>query len=230
MNLLFPGLRLLGVLLVALFGCQCSTRNNANSEVLVSVHDQKMALIKDGQIQKVYPVSTSKYGLGNRSKSNKTPIGRFQVAEKIGDRAPSGAVFKGRKRTGEVVRPDAPGRDTIVSRILHLRGTEWRTRNTYSRCIYIHGTPEERFIGQPVSYGCVRMTSRDVIDLYDRLDEGASVRITTAPLPRRGAAIAPAPIKRVERVEQKLNVPVDNGAPLPEVMGRPDRYAMRTSL
>ena len=90
---------------------------------------------------------------------------------------PSGAVFKSRRRTGEILRPNAPGRDPIVSRILWLRGKERQNRNTFARYIYIHGTPEERRIGKPVSYGCIRMKSRDVIDLYRRVGVGAEVRI-----------------------------------------------------
>ena len=41
--------------------------------------------------------------------------------------------------------------------------------------IYIHGTPEERNIGLPVSYGCIRMRSRDVIELFDIVGTGAQV-------------------------------------------------------
>ena len=81
-----------------------------------------------------------------------------------------------------MIVPDAPGRDPIVTRILWLRGREAQNRNAYSRDIYIHGTPEERNIGQPASYGCVRMKSRDVMNLYDIVGEGARVSIVNAPL------------------------------------------------
>ena len=66
-----------------------------------------------------------------------------------------------------------PGRDPIVTRILWLRGREPQNANAYGRFIYIHGTPEERNIGRPASYGCVRMRSRDVIQLYDTSAVGA---------------------------------------------------------
>ena len=101
----------------------------------------------------------------------------MEVAKKIGGNAPVGAVFKGRRRTGEVIRPNAPGRDPIVTRILWLRGVEQHNRNTMDRCIYIHGTPEERNIGRPVSYGCIRMKSKHVIDLFRRVGVGADVQI-----------------------------------------------------
>lgn len=136
-----------------------------------------MLLIKDGEAIKSYPVSTSKFGLGDTRGSNRTPVGRMEVAKKIGGGAPSGAVFKSRRRTGEVLRPNAPGRDPIVTRILWLRGKQSSTRNAFRRYIYIHGTPEERTIGRPRSYGCIRMRSRDIISLYKELGVGSEVQV-----------------------------------------------------
>jgi len=150
--------------------------------VVISVKDQRMLLIKDGKPVKSYPVSTSKFGLGDRRGSNCTPIGRMEVAKKIGKGAPSGAVFKSRRRTGEVLRPNAPGRDPIVSRILWLRGKQGSTRNAFSRYIYIHGTAEEYTIGHPRSYGCIRMKSRDIISLYKELGVGSQVHVIKGPL------------------------------------------------
>ena len=99
------------------------------------------------------------------------------VAAKIGGGAPAGSVFHGRVRTGEIVKVDAPGRDAIVSRILALKGLEANNSQAFSRGIYIHGTPEERNIGRPTSYGCIRMRSKDVIALYDMVKVGARVQI-----------------------------------------------------
>lgn len=144
-------------------------------KMIVSVGDQKMLLVRDGEPVKTYKVSTSKFGLGDRPGSNRTPVGHMRVAKKIGSNAPSGAVFKKRKPTGEVLKPNAPGRDPIVSRILWLKGMESRNRNAFRRTIYIHGTPEEKRLGHPASYGCIRMASRDVIDLYNRIGYGADV-------------------------------------------------------
>ena len=119
--------------------------------MLVSVRDQKIAVYKEGRRVATYPISTSKFGLGDKPGSNRTPIGKMEVARKIGGGQPLGMVFKGRRPTGEVLRPNAPGRDPIVTRILWLRGKEQKTRNAYRRFIYIHGTPEERKIGRPAS-------------------------------------------------------------------------------
>jgi lipoprotein-anchoring transpeptidase ErfK/SrfK len=143
--------------------------------MIVSVHDQKMLLVRDGTPVKTYKISTSKFGVGDRPGSNCTPLGRLQVAKKIGGNAPIGSVFKSRRPTGEVLKPNAPGRDPVVTRILWLTGTESRNKNTFRRTIYIHGTPEEKRLGQPASYGCIRMASRDVADLYKRIGHGADV-------------------------------------------------------
>ncbi|MFL6790263.1 MAG: L,D-transpeptidase [Bradyrhizobium sp.] len=39
----------------------------------------------------------------------------------------------------------------------------------------IHGTNQPEYIGQAISSGCIRMTNEDVIDLFDRAKQGATV-------------------------------------------------------
>lgn len=168
----------LGVFIALGFtGCGSSSfgYRDTHNKMIVSVNDQRMLLVKDGNPVKAYRISTSKFGIGDRPGSNCTPLGRLQVAKKIGDNMPIGSVFKGRRPTGEVVSPNAPGRDAVLTRILWLTGTESRNQNAFRRAIYIHGTPEERRLGAPASYGCIRMASRDVADLYGRVGSGADV-------------------------------------------------------
>jgi lipoprotein-anchoring transpeptidase ErfK/SrfK len=150
--------------------------------VVISVPQQKMAVLDNGVLIGTYPISTSRFAIGDWPGSRGTPLGELEIAEKIGGDAPSGAVFKDRRRTGEILVPDAPGRDPIVTRILWLRGREAQNANAYGRYIYIHGTPEERNIGKPASYGCIRMRSRDVIQLYDIVGPQARVTILNEPL------------------------------------------------
>lgn len=177
--------------LASLLLASCGDGDSRNA-VVISVKDQRMLLVEKGTPVKAYPVSTSKFGLGSQRGSNRTPLGKLEVARKIGRGAPSGAVFKSRRRTGEVLRPDAPGRDPIVTRIIWLRGKQRHNRNSFARYIYIHGTPEERRIGHPASYGCIRMKSRDIIDLYRRLGVGSKVKIIRGSLAdtREGRAYA----------------------------------------
>jgi lipoprotein-anchoring transpeptidase ErfK/SrfK len=156
--------------------------------VIVSIPEQRLALLDNGAVIATYPISTSKFAIGDAPGSRATPLGELEIAKKIGDSAPSGMVFKDRRPTGEILVPDAPGRDPIVTRILWLRGLEAQNANAYGRYIYIHGTPEERNIGTRASFGCIRMRSRDVIQLFDIVGPRARVTILNQPL----AAMVPA--------------------------------------
>jgi lipoprotein-anchoring transpeptidase ErfK/SrfK len=169
------------LLLVTLFLASCAAPDTQH-HIVVSTRDQKLAILDLGNLLATYPVSTSKFGLGDRPGSRFTPLGQLQIAEKIGDNAPPGAVFKDRRRTGEIVFANSPGRDPIVTRILWLRGRESQNANAFARDIYIHGTPEERLIGTPASYGCIRMRSTDIVQLYNIVGVGAAVTIVDAPL------------------------------------------------
>jgi len=170
---------LLGAIATIVTSCAAP---DTQHHIVISTREQKLALLDRGNLMAIYPVSTSKFGLGDWPGSSCTPLGELEVAEKIGDHAPSGAVFKDRRRTGEIVAPDSPGRDPIVTRILWLRGRDSQNAHAYTRMIYIHGTPEERNIGFPASYGCIRMRSSDIINLYEIVGRGAQVTIIDEPL------------------------------------------------
>ncbi|MBV8215317.1 MAG: L,D-transpeptidase family protein [Verrucomicrobia bacterium] len=153
-------------------------------QLVVSVSDQKLAVVVNGKVYKDYRISTSRYGEGDNWGSWRTPTGMLQIAGKIGAAAPAGAVFWRRQVTGEVLPANAPGRDPIVSRIIWLRGLEEGNRNAYKRCIYIHGTPQEAFLGRKASFGCIRMRSTDVIEVFNWVNVGTTVAILEDPLKR----------------------------------------------
>lgn len=182
-----PAMRLLHlsvpilVLTAALLG---PARATAAPSIVVSVPDQTLALIDKGVVTARFPVSTSKFGLGDNPNSYATPLGSMEIASKIGGNAPMGAVFKSRQLTGEVLPPNARGRDPIVTRILWLRGLEKGNARAYSRNIYIHGTPVEKLIGRPVSYGCIRMRSRDVARLFGAVSVRTRVAVLNTKLNR----------------------------------------------
>ena len=172
----------LAILLLAL--CAGGIAATASPAIIISVPDQQMVVIDNGVLVGHFPVSTSKYGVGDRPRSFATPLGTLAVAAKVGAGAPEGAVFKGQHFTGEIVRPNSSGRDPIVTRILHLRGLDACNARAYDRGIYIHGTPEEWKIGHPASYGCVRMRSRDVVRVFDAVPVGTRIEILNMPLRR----------------------------------------------
>lgn len=70
------------------------------------------------------------------------------------------------KRRPDLPRYMAGGMDNpLGARSLYLGSSLYR----------IHGSNEGETIGEAVSSGCIRMTNRDVIDLYDRVKVGAKV-------------------------------------------------------
>jgi hypothetical protein len=163
------------LVLLMLAGC---AEQDTQHKIVISIPEQRMVVLEDGRPIAQYQVSTSKFCESDRPGSRGTPLGEMEIARKIGGSAPAGAVFKDQRETGEILRPDTPGRDPIVSRILWLRGLEGCNRNAFGRYIYIHGTAEEARIGTPASYGCIRMRSADVIQLYNTVGVGAKVDVT----------------------------------------------------
>jgi UDP-N-acetylmuramate--alanine ligase len=143
---------------------------------------QQMSLIKDNFISKIYPVSTSLYGIGNQEGSFKTPPGLHIVIEKIGADAPLGRIFKDRLDTGVDWNPQLIQENLILTRILRLKGLQPGVNSgpgidSFERYIYIHGTGHESEIGKPHSHGCVCMKNIDIIELFDLIAEGTFVTI-----------------------------------------------------
>ena len=156
------------------------------SWIRITLNRQWLEVMEADRAVAAYPISSARRGAGERSGSEQTPRGRHEVRELIGQDALPGTVFVARRPTGEIWSRDAaarqPERDWILSRIIWLGGLE-AGRNcggdvdTYTRYIYIHGTPEIEPIGEPRSHGCIRMTNDDVIALFARLKVGMQVRI-----------------------------------------------------
>src|SRR6266404_6584772 len=149
---------------------------SARTKIGISIGDQRLTLTSDGEKLRSYPISTSRFGIGTEEGSMKTPLGNFRIAEKIGDSAAPGTIFKARVALG----PDDPlpeTEDLITSRILWLDGMDEENGNTRERFIYIHGTKHEDKIGMPASHGCIRMRNDDVIELFELVDETTQVVI-----------------------------------------------------
>ena len=157
------------------------------TRLAVDIGAQQLSVFtRDGELSAQYPVSTALNGAGERNGSGCTPRGRHRIRARIGADAPRGAVFIGRRWSGEIYTPQLaeahPQRDWILSRILWLAGLEpginrYHAVDTQARYIYIHGTAEEHLLGQPVSHGCIRMANADVIELFARVQAGCAVDI-----------------------------------------------------
>jgi L,D-transpeptidase YbiS len=158
--------------------------NISSKDVHVPLHlridatRQVLQLVRGDKIEKSYAISTSKFGLGFEPGSNKTPLGRFVVSEKIGADAVPGSVFKSRLATGEIASQGGD-EDLVLTRILWLAGLDESNANTKDRYIYIHGTNQEALLGTPASHGCVRMSNADVAECFEQIAEGTPVEIIT---------------------------------------------------
>lgn len=160
-------------------------RTQSEHIILVSISEQKLYHMHGKRILKVYPVSTSRFGIGNKEGSNKTPLGLHRIVSKIGSNAEQGEIFTARRRTGKIARIKRTEReDLITTRILRLEGLEkginrGKGIDSFKRCIYIHGTPHEHLIGRPASHGCIRMKNKDISQLFTSVPRHALVVIRT---------------------------------------------------
>ncbi|GAI19561.1 unnamed protein product, partial [marine sediment metagenome] len=154
--------------------------------ITIDTSKQKLFVFEGREIIRIYPVSTSRYGVGNEKNSNKTPLGTHFIVAKIGKDAKIGTIFEHRKNTGRIaeIYTDTTHikEDFITTRILWLKGivpglNKDGEVDSYTRCIYIHGTPEEGLIGTPASKGCIRMKNQDIFELFDLVPEGTLVGI-----------------------------------------------------
>ncbi len=158
-----------------------------STEIEISISEQKLFLIDNKSVIKTYLISSSKYGEGSKVNSFKTPLGKHVVKRKIGKDMPLGARFIGRIFSGEIYPIYDSDQvlvedDVVQSRILWLDGLEDGINkgegvDSYSRYIYIHGTPEEWLLGSKASKGCIRMSNKDVIELFNLVEEGIPVTI-----------------------------------------------------
>jgi L,D-transpeptidase YbiS len=145
-------------------------------KIRIDTKEQTLRLLHGQKVVHQFPISTSRFGLGQTPGSFQTPLGRFRIYQKIGADQPMNTVFRGRI---PVTSPSDWNKesDLITSRILWLDGVEPHNGNTRERFIYIHGTNEEHLIGQPASHGCVRMRNEDVTRLFDLVEAGTEVEI-----------------------------------------------------
>jgi lipoprotein-anchoring transpeptidase ErfK/SrfK len=154
-----------------------TTETLQSTRLLIDTEAQTLHVLGEEGLIATYPVSTSKFGLGFQEGSFRTPTGRFRIAEKIGEEAPPWMIFKSRLQIGRLADPGGE-EDLVLTRILWLEGLDPENENTRDRYIYIHGTNQEELIGTPASHGCVRLRNDDMIELFNRLPEGAPVEIT----------------------------------------------------
>jgi murein L,D-transpeptidase YcbB/YkuD len=107
---------------------------------------------------------TGRYRVSVGMEGYETPPGEYRVTYAIWNpwwHPPDSRWARGRK-------PEPPGPGNPMGRVkLH-----------FSELLYIHGTPEEEWLGRPASRGCVRMANEDLVELARFLHARASPKVT----------------------------------------------------
>lgn len=168
--------------------------DNHKTWVHVSIKSQTLIYHGARGLKKEYTISTSRNQPSCYENSFGTPWGLHKVIQKIGCNASEGVVFVGRVSTGQHFseHPENNQKTLITTRILRLQGLEPHLNqgtcdnefgepvccDTFKRYVYIHGTNKEHEIGTPASQGCILMTNKDIIELYDLVELETPVKIT----------------------------------------------------
>src|SRR3989344_3340031 len=164
-----------------------NTIDPSKTSIEISIRKQKLFLLHDGVVARVYSVSTAVRGAGNAIQSEQTPLGLHRIYKKIGHSEPIGRIFRWGTPQDRIVSirqlplvSYAPR--YITTRILWLEGLETGNNkmgnvDSRRRHIYIHGTNQEGAIGMPDSKGCILMKTVDIVELFDRVREGTLVHI-----------------------------------------------------
>ncbi len=152
----------------------------------ISISDQSCCLVDGSKQLFTSAVSTALNGTGEQKGSGCTPRGLHVIRACIGATQPENTVFVSRRPTGEIYTPSLglkfPQRDWVLTRILWLSGLELgknRLANvdTMQRYIYIHGCPDSSPMGKPLSHGCIRLHSKDILTLFGLVEAGTKVII-----------------------------------------------------
>jgi len=138
-----------------------SASGDAASDALIVVNKStnELAYFKDGDLVRVFPVATGKT-------EDLTPEGTFPIVNKIKNRP----YYKEKIPGGDPANP------------LGKRWLGLHVGDTIGTTYAIHGNNNEESIGKYVSAGCIRMHNEDIEWLYDELQVGTKVVITSSEL------------------------------------------------
>lgn len=148
-----------------------------NQVIIASIKLQNIILYHNGKSEKVYQMSSSKNPPSCVDGSLGTPWGLHEICEKIGEDQPMGMVFEGRKPIGLKFwecSQEKNKRNLITSRILRLMGLEEGVNkggkvDSFDRYIYLHGTNHESRLGSPSSSGCLQLSNKEILELFEKI-------------------------------------------------------------
>lgn len=127
----------------------------ANNYLLLDLGERRVYIYREGEIRASYPVAIGQAGW-------ETPVGVFEV-----ENMEYYPIWRN-PSTGEVI---PAGNDNPL-------GVAWiGFWSDGTRQVGFHGTPNPSLLGQAVSHGCVRMHNRDVLQLFEQVHIGITVKV-----------------------------------------------------
>ena len=129
--------------------------------ILIRTSERRLYYVLPDNRAIMYPVGVGREGF--------TWTGRNVITRKASwpDWRPPSVMIEREAKRGNVIPAFMPGgpQNPLGARALYIGDTEYR----------IHGTTQPWSIGRAVSSGCIRMMNDEVIDLFDRVEIGATV-------------------------------------------------------
>ena len=133
----------------------------ARGTILIRTAERRLYFVLGAGMAMAYPV-----GVG---RADRQWVGASTITGKYvrTNWAPPAAVKRDKPNLPDLIPGGAPNNPLGVA-AMTLAGGEYA----------IHGTNRPNSIGGFVSYGCIRMTNADIVDLYDRVRVGTPVLVT----------------------------------------------------
>ncbi|MGV8950923.1 MAG: L,D-transpeptidase [Cypionkella sp.] len=145
------------------------TADDAPGTIVVDTFARKLYLVEEGGRALRYGIAVGREGLGFKG------TGTIQRKVEWPSWQPTANMVRSRPDLYAEYAGGLPGglENPLGARAMYLyRGG----RDTYFR---IHGTIQNESIGHATSAGCIRLFNQDAIDLFNRIDIGAKVKVRT---------------------------------------------------
>jgi hypothetical protein len=133
----------------------------APGSILVDIRSHKLYHVQNNGTAHVYPIASPRNG------ADIPPMDNVITAKKINPTWTPTESMRKRKPSLPAQVPGGVPENPLGVRALYLGSTLFR----------IHGTNEPQSIGTNASSGCIRMHNAHVIDLFDRVSVGTTVRV-----------------------------------------------------
>ena len=143
--------------------------DDAPGTIVIDTFARKLYLVEEGGIAMRYAIAVGREGLSFKGTG---VIGR---KEEWPSWTPTGNMVRSRP---DLYAEYAGGLTGGLDNPLGARAM-YLYRGGSDSHFRIHGTIENASIGHATSAGCIRLFNQDAIDLYDRIDTGARVKVRT---------------------------------------------------